>query len=47
MFKKKEIITKIFLLTNKKIPFFPICQKDLYFIKEHGDTNVDGLVNKA
>jgi len=27
------------------IPFFPLCQKDLYCIKEQGDTNVDGLVN--
>jgi hypothetical protein len=27
------------------IPFFPICQKDLYFIKELGETNIQGLVN--
>jgi hypothetical protein len=27
------------------IPFFPICQKDLYFIKESGGTIEDGLIN--
>lgn len=27
------------------IPFFPICQKDLYFIKEFGETQIDGMIN--
>lgn len=27
------------------IPFFPICQKDLYFTKESAETTIDGLIN--
>lgn len=32
-------------LSFEKIPFFPLCQKDLTFIQEPGETITDGLIN--